>query len=214
MKLIFSTFFSLLFIVLSAQIKDSVKVEIRNVGSLINSPFPDYAPLISADGNVMVYTSRKNTVKKVVLGGKNNLDNVYTAYYDDKNKKWLITFMLGPLINLPDIDNSAIALSNDGQRMLLYRGGNEVNANGDILESTLSGEEWSEPVRLPPPINSDDNETSASISPDGRTIYFVSDRKWGLGGKDIWYCTQDENGVLGEAINMGPTINSNEDEEG
>ncbi len=214
MKILFVTFFCSLFLFLSAQQKDTIKAEISNAGHLINSYFADYAPLISADNNMMLFTSRKPLNEKDMLRGKPGTENVYATYYDDKHAKWLVTIMLGPTINVPDIDNSAIALSNDGQRMLLYRGGNELNANGDILESFLIGEEWSDPVRLPPPINSDFNETSASISPDGRTIYFVSDRKWGFGGRDIWYCTQDELGNWGEAINMGKLINSPEDEEG
>ncbi len=189
-------------------------MDIKNVGTTVNSPFSDYAPLISADGNTMVFTSQRPLTKKNLVKGKKGSENVYVSYYDDKNKKWLVTFLLGPTINRPNIDNSAIALSNDGQRMLLYRGGNIQNANGDILESLLTGEEWSDPVRLPEPINSDENETSASISPDGRTIYFVSDRKWGYGRRDIWYCTQDETGTWGEAVNMGKLINSPEDEEG
>lgn len=189
-------------------------MEIKNVGSQINSAFPDYAPLISADGNVMIFTSQRPLSEKNVAKTKAGTENVYITYYDDKNSRWLVTFLLGPTVNRPDIDNSAIALSNDGQRLLLYRGGNEQNANGDILESTLTGEEWSDPIRLPEPINSDENETSASISPDGRTIYFVSDRKWGFGGRDIWYSTQDETGTWGEAINMGKLINSTDDEEG
>ena len=189
-------------------------MEIKNVGAQINSQFPDYAPLISADGNVMIFTSQRPLNEKEIQKGKKGTENVYVTYYDDKNARWLVTFMVGPNVNLNDIDNSAIALSNDGQRMLLYRGGNAQNSNGDILESSLTGEEWSDPVRLPEPINSDENETSASISPDGRTIYFVSDRKWGNGGRDIWYSTQDETGTWGEALNMGKIINSAEDEEG
>ena len=214
MKIIFITFFCTLFLFLSAQQKDSIKVEIKNVGPLINSPFTDYAPLISADGNMMIFTSQRPQNEKDLQKGKEGLENVYVTYYDDKNGKWLVTFLLPPAINRPDIDNSAIALSNDGQRLLLYSGGNEQNSNGDILESFLTGDEWSDPVRLPPPINSDDNETSASISPDGRTIYFVSDRKWGFGNRDIWSSTQDETGTWGEAVNMGRLINSPEDEEG
>lgn len=214
MKILFTTLFCALFLSLSAQQKDSIKMEIKNVGPQINSPFPDYAPLISADGNNMIFTSPRPTNEKDIIKGKAGTENVYVTYYDDKNGRWLVTFILGPTINRPDVDNSAIALSNDGQRMLLYRGGNEQNANGDILESILTGEEWSDPVRLPEPINSDENETSASISPDGRTIYFVSDRKWGYGGRDIWYSTQDETGTWGEAINLGKLINSAEDEEG
>jgi len=214
MKILFITFFCTLFLFLSAQQKDSLKMEINNCGPQINSPFSDYAPLISADGNMMIFTSQRPLLEKNIEKGRRGVENVYVTYYDDKHAKWLVTFMLGPTINLPDIDNSAIALSNDGQRMLLYRGGNSQNANGDILESTLTGEEWSDPIRLPPPINSDFDETSASISPDGRTIYFVSDREWGFGGRDIWYSTQDETGKWGEAINMGKLINSPEDEEG
>lgn len=203
--------FSLL---LCAQQKDSLKVEIKNLGTQVNSPFADYAPLISADGTVMVFTSRRPVIEKDMMKEKEGKENVYITYYDDKNSRWLVTFKLGSTINTEDIDNSAIALSNDGQRMFLYRGGNEQNANGDILESVLTGDEWSDPMRLPEPINSDENETSASISPDGRTIYFVSDRKWGYGGRDIWYCTQDENGGWGEAINAGRNVNSTQDEEG
>ncbi len=214
MKVLFSAFFCTLFLSLSAQPKDSVKVGIKNMGDEVNSPYPDYAPLISADRNVMIFTSRRPLEEKDKMKGRSGLENVYVTYYDDKNKKWLVTIMLGPIINLPDKNNSAIALSNDGQRMLLYRGGNLQSENGDILESYLNGDEWSDPVRLPSPINSDDNESSASISPDGKTIYFVSDRKGGHGGRDIWYCTQGEDGVWGDAVNIGSAINSEEDEEG
>lgn len=214
MKIIFTTFLCTLSILVCAQQKDSVKVEIKNLGPQVNSPFADYAPLISADGTVMVFTSRKPVVEKDIVKEKEGKENVYITYYDDKNSRWLVTFVLGPTINTPDIDNSAIALSNDGQRMFIYRGGNEQNATGDILESVLTGDEWSDAVRLPAPINSDENETSASISPDGRTIYFISDRKWGYGGSDIWSCTQNEDGTWGDAINVGRNVNSTEDEEG
>jgi len=214
MKLLFTAFFSTLSLCLLAQQNDSSKIEIKNLGTQVNSPFPDYAPLISADGDMMIFTSRRPTAQKDIIKGVEGTENVYSTYYDDKHAKWLVTFLLGPTINLPGVDNSAIALSNDGQRMLLYRGGNEQNANGDILESSLVGEEWSDPIRLPPPINTDFDETSASISPDGRTIYFVSDRNWGYGGRDIWSCTQDSTGNWGEAINMGRAINTEQDEEG
>ncbi|MFY9310676.1 MAG: hypothetical protein WAQ28_16645 [Bacteroidia bacterium] len=214
MKTGLTTFLCAFSFLVCAQQKDSVKVEIKNLGTQVNSPFADYAPLISADGTVMVFTSRRPVIEKDITKEKEGKENVYITYYDDKNSRWLVTFMLGPTINTEEIDNSAIALSNDGQRMFLYRGGNEQNANGDILESVLVGDEWSDPMRLPEPINSDENETSASISPDGRTIYFISDRKWGYGGRDIWYCTQDENGVWGEAINAGRNVNSTLDEEG
>ncbi|MDP1746780.1 MAG: OmpA family protein, partial [Bacteroidota bacterium] len=70
------------------------------------------------------------------------------------------------------------------------------------------------PVNMGEPINSADKEPSACISPDGRTIYFVSDREGGLGGFDIWYSIKDSTGKWGEAKNIGAPINSMEDEDG
>ena len=214
MKIKITSFLCVLSFFIFAQQRDSIKVEIKNLGPQVNSAFSDYAPLISADATVMVFTSRRPVLEKDITKDKESTENVFTTYYDDKNSRWLVTFLLGPTINTPEIDNSAIALSNDGQRMFVYRGGNEQNAKGDILESVLDGDEWSEAVRLPAPINTDDNESSASIAPDGRTIYFISERKRGYGGRDIWYSTQDENGVWSEAINMGSNINTTFDEEG
>ncbi|MFH1004634.1 MAG: OmpA family protein [Bacteroidota bacterium] len=191
---------------------DIEKINITNLGKTINTAFQEYAPVISADGNMMVFTSRRPVTKKEIMKGKQVMENVYVSYYDEKKKKWKDAKRLSESINQPDRHNSAIALSNDGQRMLLYR--DDKNGNGDIYESILDGEEWSIPVKLPAPINSDDHESSASISPDGRTIYFVSNRKDGQGGRDIWMCMQDKNGKWGKEKNLGAIINTSEDEEG
>ena len=92
----------------------------------------------------------------------------------------------------------------------MYRG----DPDGNIYESDLKGSEWAEPFKLPEPVNSNKQESSASISPDGRTIYFVSNRRGGQGGLDIWQCRQDINGNWGKAENLGPEINTSQDEEG
>ncbi len=206
--------------------EDSLSMEIKNIGSVVNSQFPDYAPLIHADGNVLIFSSNRPLTeitapvvaaakkgKPQKLENKGGKTNIYTSYYDLKDKKWLAPRKLGPTINVPDINNSAIALSNDGQRMILYRYDGNQTENGDLFESSLNGEEWSPPLRLPSSINSNDNETSASISPDGKTIYFVSNRKLGVGEKDIWYSTQESTGIWGQAVNLGESVNSDKDEE-
>ena len=78
----------------------------------------------------------------------------------------------------------------------------------------MIGEDWTEPVKMPKPINSKKHESSASISPDGRSIYFISNRKHGKGGLDIWVCRKDKEGVWGLAENLSETINTPENEEG
>ncbi|MES2140320.1 MAG: OmpA family protein [Bacteroidota bacterium] len=221
MKVIFSIFLLIFSQFLGAQQNASPRVEIKNIGTPVNSTFSDFAPLISADGSTMVFTSLRPTDKPgtsptpIKKDGQKKETNatIYITYYDDKSKTWLEPIMLESVINLAGVDNSAIALSNDGQKMLIYRGGNNKNINKGVFETTLKGNEWSVPKRVPAPINSDGNETSASFSADGKSIYFVSSRPDGLGGKDIWYCLQNEAGDWGEAVNAGNSVNTKEDEE-
>jgi outer membrane protein OmpA-like peptidoglycan-associated protein len=207
-------YFILITLLLSFQAKsqintDSLKFTITNIGQSINTPYDEYAPIISADGSMMIFTSSRPIYKADIDKKMQGMENVYVSYYDDMSWKWSEAKLLGPTINQPWKNNSAIALSNDGQRMLLYRG----DPDGNIYESDLVGEEWSEPVKLPKPINSSSHESSASISPDGRTIYFISNRRGGQGKLDIWVCHQDNMG-WGKAENLGSAINTSEDEEG
>lgn len=188
---------------------DSCEITITNAGSAINTPFDEFAPVISADGLMMIFTSNHPVTKTDIKKNKQGLENIYVSYYNDTTKKWTEATLLGKSVNQPRRNNSATALSNDGQRMLLYRG----DPDGDIYESDLKGEEWSKPVKLPEPINSSKYESSASISPDGQTIYFVSNRKGGKGGLDIWLCHKDNNGNWGIAENLGATINTSKNEE-
>lgn len=62
-------------------------------------------------------------------------------------------------------------------------------------------------------INTKYIETSPALSPDGGTLYFVSDRKNGYGGKDVWASERLSNGNWSEPYNLGKTINTADDEE-
>lgn len=194
----------------NAQKNDSVDIVIKNVGQQINSAFEDYAPVISADGSIMIFTSRRAVLEKEIKKQKPGMENVYSS--ESKNNKWQLAKALSISINEPERNNSAIAISNDGQHLLLYR--DDIDGNGDIWESFLKGNDWSESIKMPEPINSAKHESSASISPDGNTIYFVSDRDGGFGERDIWYSTKDKNGDWGSAQNIGSDINSKDNEEG
>lgn len=189
--------------------QDSAKFTITGVGDNVNTPYDEYAPIISADGETMIFTSRRPLNKEDIALKEQGMENIYVSYYNDMTWKWTEAKLLSETINEVGKNNSAIALSNDGQRLLLYRG----DRTGNIYESNLEGEEWTKPVKLPKPINSKSHESSASISPDGRTIYFVTNRKGGQGGMDIWMCHQGISG-WGKAENLGTTINTENNEEG
>ena len=187
-----------------------VRVFIDNIGNVVNTRFNEYGPVISADEDVMIFTSRREGT----TGGRIDevinepMEDIYVSYMFNNN--WTKPVNLGEPINSTDHD-AVVAISPDGQRLIVYNG---AKNRGDLFISELEGEKWSKPEALPKPINSDAHEPSASISFDGNTIFFVSDRESGsLGGHDIYMCTKDVKGKWGKAVNLGPTINTPYNEE-
>lgn len=192
--------------------KDSVRIEIERLGQEINSEYDDYAPVITADGGVMYFTSRRPFTEKEIKRNRESNEHIFEAIFDEKDSVWLEAEPLKEPVNLPKRHNSNIAISNDGQRLLKYQ--DDGYGNGDIYETYLTGNTWSEPVSLGKTINSAEHESSASIAPDGRTIYFVSNRKEGSqGGRDIWVSQLKADGKWGKAENLGATINTKKNEE-
>jgi len=188
-----------------------VRVFIDNMGGAVNSEYADYWPVISVDESRLYFTSRRpNTT-----GGE--LDENDEQYYEDiyfsdfRNDYWAPAQNIGKPIN-SDGHDAIVGRSPDGQMLLIYR--NNGRNGGDIYWSVLRGNQWSKPRAFPKPINSSYHESSATISYDGRRIYFVSNRPGGYGGKDIYYCDITEKGKWGEAVNIGSSINTAYDEIG
>lgn len=190
--------------------KDSILVLVENL-ALINTPFAEYGPVISADESVMIFTARTD---KTTGGAK---DPGVNQYYEDiyitnsVNGVWESPKNIGPPVNTIG-HNSAMGLSVDGQKLFVYVGD---QGDGDIFVSKLKGNSWSKPEKLDKTINSVYRESSASFSPDEKTLYFVSARLEGnLGDRDIFYSRIDEKGKWGKPENMGPVINTVFGEEG
>ncbi|MCL4857595.1 MAG: OmpA family protein, partial [Flavobacteriales bacterium] len=132
-------------------------------------------------------------------------------YYSKKeNGNWTNAVNLGNPVN-SEFHDATVGLSLDGQKLFLYR--DNKKGDGNIYVSEKKGDKWTEPIELPEPINSKYQETSACYSFDGNTIYFVSDRPDGKGGKDIYKATKDDKGVWGNAENLGISINTPDDED-
>lgn len=188
---------------------DSIKVKINKLGTNINSPYDEYAPNISADGLALFFTSKKPFTEKEKSKNKASKEKIYVSKRNSPNEEWGPAIPLSDSINIPTKNVSNIAISNDGQRLLIYF---DDKGNGEIYESVLKGTEWSAPKSLGAPINTVYHESSASFSPDGKTIYFVSNRKGGKGGRDIWVSTRMDDGKWTEPKNLSE-LNTNEDEE-
>ncbi len=189
---------------------DTVNVAITNLDK-INSAEGDYIPLLSADAKLLFFTSRR---PETTGGGIDDYDGDYfeDVYLSTKESNgWSTPKNLGAPINTISHD-AAVGLSVDGHSVIIFRG--DVNG-GDLFLSTNNGFKWTNPVSLGANINSEYHESSACFSPDGRTLYFVSDREGGFGGRDIYKSTYDvDKKIWKEAQNLGPIINTPNDEEG
>lgn len=191
-------------------VKTPVNVKIESLEGTINTEYEEYVPIITADESEIFFTSRRpNTT-----GGSMDIglgDFYEDIYYSKKEKgKWTSAVNLGMPVN-SQFHDATVGLSLDGQKLFLYR--DNKKGDGNIYASEKQGDKWTDPKELPEPINSKYQETSACYSFDGSTIYFVSDRPDGKGGKDIYKATKDAKGVWGNAENLGSVINTKDDED-
>ncbi len=129
------------------------------------------------------------------------------------NGKWSKALPLPGSINSSTFNEGAQNISQDG-RWLIFTGCNFPEGLGscDLYISYLTKTGWSEPQNLGPNVNSEFWESTPSLSPDKKDLYFSSNVPGGLGGKDIWVCHRNQNGKWEEPLNLGPEINTSSDE--
>jgi len=172
-------------------------LNIRNMGEVVNSRFSDYNPVVSADRTIMLFMRKLQFYDAVFFSKK--IDGKWT---EPEN----LTFQLGE-----DEDLYTSSLSADGKELYLYK---VDGYDGNIYVSYYDGQVWSRVKRLNDHINTKYWESHASISADGKSLYFTSNRKGGYGDLDIYVSTRDSvGGEWGPPVNLGDKINTpyNED---
>ncbi len=171
-----------------------------NMGAEINTADDEYMPVITADESELIFTRKVN-----------NNEDFYKS--NKKNEKWTTAVYLSEQINTPNFNEGAQSVTQDGQ-YLFFTGCDRPTSLGkcDIYVSKRNGDDWDEPHNLNAPVNTRAWESQPSISSDGRTLYFVSNRKGGYGGYDIWKSTLTDKG-WSEPENLGPEINTPYDEQ-
>lgn len=162
--------------------------------TLVNTEAAELHPVLSADGNTLIFIRRLKFYDAIFMT-------------EQLNGSW------GPLVNLnPQVGSDGeyypACLSPDGRELFLIRTGE----GSDIWVSRRTGNDWSKAEILGARINSGGNETAAWLSKDG-TLYFVSDRKGGFGGKDIYTSQRGAGGDWSKVRNLGKGINTPFDEE-
>ncbi len=183
--------------------KPTVSV-VRNNVSDLNSAFSDYNVVFNSDENVVVFINQQ-------LEGKSN-DDMRLMYSKKTDGKWSEPIDISEKVNTKG-NMWPTWLAADGKYMLLAEDDDSKTA---ILESKLNitpeDTIWTSAKKLNGNINKG-KVTHAVISPDGKFIYFTSDRKESLGGLDIFRSEKAASGEWGEAVNLGPKINTPYNEE-
>ena len=169
------------------------EIDLERLSTNINTENSEYLPAFSADGQTMIYTTR--------IGRQ---EDFYISEYDGE------TFTQGtPLSDLNTQSNEgAHCLSPDGE-YLFFTGCHMPDSQGgcDLYITMKKDGQWIKPVNMGPVVNSRKWDSQPSLSPDGKRLYFASDRKGGKGKSDIWH-VEFKNGSWGKPINAGDSINT------
>lgn len=184
----------------STAILHPVKFEPINMGFYINSTNRDYFPALTADNQTIIFS-------RVVDGN----EDFYTSI--KKENEWEKAQPLSNKINTPNYNEGAQSISPDG-KYLFFTGCNRPDGLGrcDIYVAKKEGNNWGKAINLGNIINSEFWESQPAISPDGGTLYFVSNRPGGIGGYDIWKSSLTDEGKWTAPINLGPNVNTIYDE--
>ncbi len=183
-----------------------------NVVKELNSKFRDYSPAyVGGKDNELVFTSSHDLAtgnRKSSITGEKYAD-LFISKFEVQKQKWSIPklFDENMVINTGD-EEGAPSFSSNGNQLYFTRCRYDKSEDlgSEIYVATQSRGEWSEPVKLEL-IGDSLIAAHPSLSSDGKTLYFVSDRPGGFGGKDIWKVEKNGND-FGKPENMGPEINT------
>jgi len=177
----------------------------KNIGSPIekNNYEQEIIGLSNNGENMLIYYSKKNGV-----------GDIYLSELDKETNKFKAPVKLGMSINSSDKSEIAACISDDGN--VIYFVSNKEGGLGGTdlyMSRKLPNGSWALAVNMGSEINTSFDEDFPNLSPDGKTLYFSSNGRPGMGGHDIFKITMDEaSGKFTNAKNLGYPINTPDDD--
>lgn len=157
------------------------------------------AAFLSADGSKLYLTG--------CGWGRDSGCDLYVSHWDLGT--WSMPRRLEGNINTGSWESQP-CVSADGKELYFV---SRRNGNADIYCSQRNADRsWGEPQNLGAPINTKGSEMAPFLHPDGKTLYFSSDKHIGMGGFDLFMSRRDEDGNWQEPVNLGFPINTPGDE--
>ncbi len=180
---------------------------IVNVGNTVNTDKPEYTPVFT--NNNLFFTSKRQDDPKEKKNGIDGkfFESVYVSEMKDGTFGAPQRVDLGSTAGMRSekMGEAVASASPDGQKLFIYKGGQ--------LYETGTNDQAHKMTALDKAINFSKLQNHASLSPDGKTMYFTSESDKGRGGSDIYYAKMNEDGTWGEPRSMGNAINTPYDEE-
>ncbi len=162
-----------------------------NLGPNFNNHLSNFNPVISGDGKTIAYTTKERFYQAIYVVRKEG-----NSWGKPRN----ITLDL-----VVNGNCTTLSLSYSGDEIFLFKDDDHV---GNIYVSNFRQGKWTPMVKLNSNINTDFYETHASISADGKALFFASNRAGGYGDLDIYVSYRSSGGDWGPAQNLGSNINS------
>ena len=175
----------------------------KNIGPPVNTHQNEGAQSITADGDKLYYTHCRAEVDR------GNCNIYFSA---EQNGKWSVPTPVGKPVNTVYREKQPSVSADD--RILFFSSDRPGGMGGLDIWISYRDEKgnWSDPVNAGKNINTAADEQSPFIHPDGRTLYFSSDGRRGLGGSDIYFSVRNDKGEWTEARNIGYPVNTNKTE--
>ncbi len=189
--------------------KDSLPVYIKNMGPLINSYYDDYGAILPKNDTVIYFTSKRpeREPKKRVSRFKFDEQLLISKNCLYEPAQWVIEdnkFSSGKNVGLAGYDYQ-------NNRLYMYKGKRQ-NGSIRVSEYNAKRNEWRKPKKLWGLNEVAYKETQIAIDNNGN-CYYITNKRGGEGGKDIWYVQLDEDGqIKTKPVNMGDKINTKFDE--
>ncbi len=187
-----------------------------NVVRELNSKYNDYSPaFVGGKENEILLTSTREGVvgrRESSITGVRFAD-LFRSEYQVQKQKWGEPKLIDEsgMINTEE-EEGAATLSSNGDMMIFTRCrfDKSQDLGAELYSAKMSRGDWSEPILLEL-VGDSLIAAHPALSPDGQTLYFVSDKPGGFGGKDIWMANR-EGGSFSKPVNMGDKINTPGDE--
>ncbi len=188
-------------------VQNPVAYNPQRLGNGINSQYDEYYPSITADENTLIFT-RLLEFERVIRGKRREFKQEDFFVSQKRNDKWGKAQNMSKPINTM-MNEGAQTITTDGHAMY-FTACNRPDGKGkcDIYYTEKQGNSWQRPKNLGEPINTPAWESQPSISPDGKTLFFISNRPGGIGQLDIWKSERKKDGSWSEPVNLGKPVNT------